>query len=213
MSSPIDRRRFLKQTTALGLTAAGLSLSFDRSAGPMPRPAPQEVPRPGGRRSYRGPNVILIRFGGGVRRLETILDPQKTFCPFVYHELFRNKGVLFDNVEIESNPGIVTSHGQGTLYLLTGRYDRYEDITGRAFSDRFEPKVPTIFEYFRREYDLPEHQTLIVNGEDRINEEFYTFSNNHQYGIRYRSTVLSLYRFKAPVYRPFELRRVGATAP
>src|SRR5262249_1694878 len=48
---------------------------------------------------------------------------------------------------------------------------------------------------------VPEHQALIINGEDRINEEFYTFSNHHQFGVRYRSTVLSLYRFKTFLLR------------
>src|SRR6185503_18966086 len=60
---------------------------------------------------------------------------------------------------------------------------------------------PTIFEYLRRSYDIPAHQALIVNGEDRINEEFYTFSNDHVFGVRYRSTVLSLYRYKTFLLR------------
>jgi len=40
-------------------------------------------------------------------------------------------------------------------------------------------------------------KTLIVNGEDRPDEEFYTFSNHFAYGINFRSNTLSLYRFKA----------------
>ncbi len=145
--------------------------------------------------------MILVRFGGGVRRRETILEPEKTYCPFIYHELYRNKGILFNNMEIESAPGVETSHGQGTLYLLTGQYDHYEDIERRFLAERFIPQAPTLFEYFRRHYDVPAHQALIVNGEDRINEEFYTFSNYHNYGIAYRSTVLSLYRFKTFLLR------------
>ncbi len=201
MSVVMDRRRFLLQTTVMGSAAAGLSLSFEP---PKPEVPAGGAARPAlvqGQRPYRGPNVILIRVGGGVRRRETILDPEHTYCPFIYHELYRNKGILFNNVQIEANPGIVTSHGQGTLYILTGRYDRYEDITHRFLADRFEPKVPTLFEYFRREYNIPPHQALIVNGEDRINEEFFTFSNHHLYGIRYRSTVLSLYRYKSFLLR------------
>src|SRR5262249_5905720 len=31
--------------------------------------------------------------------------------------------------------------------------------------------------------------------------EFYTFSNHHLYGVRYRSTVFSLYRFKTYLLR------------
>jgi hypothetical protein len=135
MPFPLGRRSFLCQAAGLGLGAAGVPLAFQhREAAPdgvcpaPPAGRPDAVPRPDAP-PYRGPNVILIRFGGGVRRLETILDPARTYCPFIYHELFCRQGILFNNVEIDSAPGIETSHGQGTLYLLTGKYDHYEDIT------------------------------------------------------------------------------------
>ncbi len=195
----MNRRTFLQNTAALG--AAGLSLSFAHQDQPAP-PQPDQ-PEPQGRIPYTGPNVILVRFGGGVRRRETVADPEHTYCPFIYHELWqRHGGLLFPNVELEAREGIVTSHAQGTLYILTGKYDRYEDISSKPLSDRFVPQVPTLFEYFRQKFDVPPHQALIVNSEDRIDEEFYTFSNHHVYGIRYRSTVLSLYRFKT-----YRLRR------
>ncbi|MCS6852470.1 MAG: hypothetical protein NZ700_15010 [Gemmataceae bacterium] len=195
------RRRFLRRAAALvGACSLGWGAGCDdageRSSATMADDGPATPRLP-----YRGPNVVVVRFGGGVRRRETILHSERTFCPFIYHELYRKRGILFSNVEIESAPGIETSHGQGTLYLLTGKYDQYEDISHKPFADRFEPKVPTIFEYLRKHYDIPEHQALIINGEDRINEEFYTFSNHHLYGVHYRSTVLSLYRFKTYLLR------------
>src|SRR5438105_1071855 len=204
-AEPIDRRRFLYQTatgavaltTSLGGCVENKQGQVDAAKMLAPQPDTPAGPRP----PYKGPNVILIRFGGGVRRLETIQSAELTHCPFVYHELYKKRGVLFNNVDIASTPGIDTSHGQGTLYLLTGRFDHYEDITHKPLADRFEAKVPTLFEYFRKQYDVPEHQALIINGEDRINEEFYTFSNHHLYGVRYRSTVLSLYRFKSYLLR------------
>ena len=190
----MNRRDFLQKTAVV--SAAALSLSFANQEQPepavQPQPAealPPPVPFPQDR-----PNVILVRFGGGVRRRETIEFPERTYCPFIYHELYqRHGGVLFSNVELEGMDGVVTSHAQGTLYLLTGKYDRYNDV---AAGYRFEPAAPTLFEYFRRKYDVPSQQALIVNSEDRIDEEFYTFSNSHIYGVRYRSQVLSLYRFK-----------------
>jgi hypothetical protein len=204
-TDPINRRRFLLQTAAgSAALAAGLSSGCDPKQTESParrRPPVPDVELVGPPAPYQGPNIILIRFGGGVRRLETVLHPDKTYCPFVYHELGGKHGIIFDNVDISSAPGIDTSHGQGTLYLLTGKYDHYEDITNKPFADRFEAKVPTIFEYFRKSYNVPEHQALIINGEDRINEEFYTFSNHHQYGVHYKSTVLSLYRFKTYLLR------------
>lgn len=150
-------------------------------------------------RDYRGPNVVIVRFGGGVRRRETI-DADHTYAPYLCHDLTK-RGTLFKNMEIEQLEGVETSHGQGTLYIVTGKYDRYKDVQGQFLGERFEAKVPTVFEYLRKEFNVPEHQTLIVNGEDRTNEEFYTFSNHHSFGVSYRSNVLSLYRFKTYLLR------------
>jgi hypothetical protein len=146
--------------------------------------------------------VIIVRFGGGARRRETI-DQQTTFAPFLCHE-FARRGTLFKTMEIDSftpTAGVDTSHGQGTLYIITGKYEKYKDITQKFLAERFESKVPTLFEYLRKTFDVPEYQTLIVNGEDRTNEEFYTFSNHHLYGINYRSNTLSLYRYKTFLLR------------
>jgi hypothetical protein len=154
------------------------------------------------KRPYRGPNVIIVRFGGGARRRETI-EPQTTYAPFLCHD-FVKRGTLFPRMEIDSftpMAGVDTSHGQGTLYIITGKYEKYKDITNKFLAERFESKVPTLFEYLRKAYDVPDYQTLIVNGEDRSNEEFYTFSNHHLYGINFRSNTLSLYRYKTFLLR------------
>jgi hypothetical protein len=182
-NNPIPRRTFLKGV------AAGAALF------PAAPALLAQSPKP----DYRGPNVVIVRFGGGVRRRETI-DPGHTYAPFLCHELTK-RGTLFKNMEIGSLEGVETSHGQGTLYIVTGKYDRYKDVRGQFLGERFEAKVPTVFEYLRKQFDVPEHQTLIVNGEDRTNEEFYTFSNHHLFGVNYRSNVLSLYRFKTYLLR------------
>ena len=151
------------------------------------------------RQTYNGPNLMIIRFGGGVRRRESI-DPEHTYSPYLCHELTK-RGVLFPKMEISSFEGIETSHGQGTLYIVTGKYEKFKDVGGKFLGARFESQVPTVFEYLRKQYDVPEHQTLIVNGEDRTDEEFYSFSNHHLFGAHFRSNVLSLYRFKTYLLR------------
>ncbi len=143
--------------------------------------------------------MVVIRFGGGVRRAETI-EPATSYSPFLVHELLP-RGVFYKDMRISPQEGVVTSHAHGTLYILTGRYDRYQDIEARLFSERFEPKAPTIFEYLRKAFAVAPHETLIVNGEDRANEDFLTFSEHHLYGVRYRSTTLSLYWFKLHLLR------------
>jgi hypothetical protein len=191
---PLPRRTFLKRV--LAGTGAAWSHDFLLHAQNLPDVAAPAKPL------YRGPKVILVRFGGGARRRETI-EPQTTYAPFLRHELAK-RGTLFTRMAIDSftpTVGVDTSHGQGTLYLITGKYEKYHDIKHKFLAERFAPNVPTIFEYLRKTYDVPDHQTLIVNGEDRSNEEFYTFSNHHLYGINYRSNTLSLYRYKTYLLR------------
>ncbi len=178
----MNRRTFLASSAA----AVASSPLTSRGADPA-RPA------------YGGPNVVIVRFGGGVRRQETVAEDAQ-YAPFLKHELAR-RGVLFPRMEIASRPGVQTSHGEGTLNILTGRYDVYKDVDSRFLGARFEAKVPTLFESLRKAYDIAEHQALIINGEDRIDEEFYSFSNHHLFGVDYRSSVLSLYRYKLYLLR------------
>jgi hypothetical protein len=202
-ASPLDRRRFLAGAAAgAGALAAGCIPADSDTPAPeqTARPEPPVV-TPTAYPSNR-PNVILVRFGGGVRRRETVQFPERTWCPFILQELAGKRGVLFANVEIASKPGVVTSHSQGTLYLLTGEYGHYEDLTGRPLAYRFTPTVPTLPEYLRRRYhDVAAHQAVIVNSEDRLYEEFCTVSNHAAFGSDCGATVLSLYRYKAYLLR------------
>ncbi len=197
METEMNRRKFLagaaSSVGALGLGGAGAIQSW--SASGFAQADQTALARP----DYKGPNIIIIRFGGGVRRLETI-DPQHTYSPYLVNVLMK-RGVFYPLMEIESREGLNTSHGEGTLNIITGKYDTYKDTSGKFLGERFEAKVPTLFEYMREAFNVPEHQTLIVNGEDRLQEEFFTFSNHHLYGVGYRSNVLSLYRFKIHVLK------------
>ena len=173
--STLSRRRFLTGAAAL-------------SAAPLVGAETTALTK------YEGPRVIIVRFGGGVRRRETI-DPDHTYCPFTCKELTK-RGTLFKDMLIEQREGIQTSHGEGTLNILTGKFDVYKDVENRIFGGRFEAKVPTVFEYLRKSFDIPDHETLIINGEDRTQEEFYSFSNHHLFGAEFKSETLSLFRFK-----------------
>ena len=114
----MNRRDFLQKSGALG--AAGLSLSFAyQDQPPQPEQPVLVEPEPQGRLPYTGPNVILVRFGGGVRRRETIDFPENTYCPFIYHDLYqRQGGVLFPKMEIESLEGCVKDRLQTTLQFF-----------------------------------------------------------------------------------------------
>ncbi len=143
--------------------------------------------------AYTGPNVILVRFGGGVRRAETI-DEATTWAPYLRHVL-APRGTFIPDLRIDRLEGVNTSHAEGTLNLLTGRYLAYRELSDLA-SDRLEPTEPTLFEYLRRAFAIPSHQVLLVNGEDRPQEEFFTFGAGDHFGVEYRSEMLSLHRYK-----------------
>lgn len=163
---------------------AGLGAALAATALPMPATA----------RAYRGPNIILVRFGGGVRRAETI-DAATTYAPYFRHVL-APRGTFIPDMRIAQLDGVATSHAEGTLNLLTGRYLAYRDAGSKFLTDRLEPTEPTLFEYIREAYDIPSHQVLLINGEDRPQEEFFTYGVHDHYGIDFRSEMLSLHRFK-----------------
>ena len=171
----MDRRSFT--LGSLGL-AAGL-------AAPLPGLAQSAA--------YEGPNVVLVRFGGGVRRAETI-DEAATWAPYLRHEL-APRGTFIPDLRIDKLEGVNTSHAEGTLNLLTGRYLAYRELS-EFLNDRLEPTEPTLFEYLRRSFDIPSHQVLLINGEDRPQEEFFTFGAGDHFGVEYRSEMLSLHRYK-----------------
>ena len=182
----MDRRTF-----NLGLGSAAAALS---------------VPAPARAQSYSGPNVILVRFGGGVRRVETIGEAT-TYAPYLRHVLAK-RGVFIPDMRIAQLDGVDTSHAEGTLNLLPGRYLAYRDAGSKFLLDRLEPTEPTLFEYLREGFDLPSHQALLINGEDRPQEEFFTYGVNEHYGIAYRSEMLSLHRFK--LYKTAAILAEGA---
>ncbi|MCX7289278.1 MAG: hypothetical protein NTW20_17525 [Rhodobacterales bacterium] len=169
----MDRRSFT-------LGSLGLAASL---AAPVPARA---------QGAYRGPNVVLVRFGGGVRRAETI-DEAATWAPYLRHSL-APRGTFVPDLRIDKLEGVNTSHAEGTLNLLTGRYLAYRDAS-EFLQDRLEPTEPTLFEYLRRSFDIPSHQVLLINGE-RPQEEFFTFGAGDHFGIDVRSEMLSLHRYK-----------------
>lgn len=163
-----------------GVTAAALAFGM---AGPAAAQGP-----------YRGPNIVIVRFGGGVRRAETI-EAATTYAPFLANVLAA-RGVLFSDMRIDALRGTDTSHAEGTLNILTGRYAAYRKVGSRGLAPLLEPTQPTLFEHMRRSFGLAQHEVLLVNGEDRPQEEYLTYGGHGHYGVAFRSEVIGLYRFK-----------------
>jgi hypothetical protein len=144
--------------------------------------------------SYRGPNVVIVRFGGGVRRKETI-EPDTSYAPFLARELIQ-RGVLLPAMSIAQLDGVETSHAEGTINILTGRYRAYADLSNGLFDQRLRPTVPTLFEAVRQRFAIPVHQVLMINGEDRQSEDFLLQAGHKHTGVDLPGEVLGLSRFK-----------------
>ncbi len=144
---------------------------------------------------YKGPNVIVIRYGGGVRRRETIA-PETSFSPFMLNQMIP-QGTLYNNMSIAELPNNETDHAQGTVNIMTGRYFGYtthqEDVSGNFL----RPSVPSIFEYLRENYALQAHEALIINGEDRAQDDGFHMHLHEEFGPTYRPELLSPTRFQA----------------
>ena len=174
---PLDRRTF-NHSLAASLGALALEARV----------------RPARAAAYRGPNVIIVRFGGGVRRAETI-EAGTSHAPYLIHELI-GRGTLIPDLRIADIKGMDTSHAEGTINILTGRYAAWRDAGSEFLLPKIEPTSPTLFEYLRKAFDIAAHQVLLVNGEDRPEEEFFSFARHRKFGGDFRAEVLSLYRYK-----------------
>ena len=150
-------------------------------------------------RAYSGPNVIIVRFGGGVRRTETIMG-KASYAPYMLNVLAK-RGTLIPNMSIAQLDDVDTSHAEGTLNILTGRYRGYSKVGTQGLAPLLEPNAPTLFEYVRKAYNIPAHQALLVNGEDRPQEEYLTYGGHAHYGVSYRSEVIGLFRYKIHKFR------------
>ncbi|MEM9471234.1 MAG: hypothetical protein AAGA00_04705 [Pseudomonadota bacterium] len=176
----------------IGRRAFNQGLAGAIAAGAMGGPA---VAAP----AYRGPNVIIVRFGGGVRRTETIADGT-TYSPYFLNVLAK-RGTLIPNLTIAQLQDVDTSHAEGTLNILTGRYKAYEKVGAQGLAPLLEPSEPTLFEALRKSFDIPAHQALLINGEDRPQEEYLTYGGHKHFGVSFRSEVVSLFRYKLHKFR------------
>lgn len=137
--------------------------------------------------------VVLVRYGGGVRRRESI-QAATSWSPYLVHDLLP-QGTLFRNMEMGTGKEIQTSHGQGTLFLLTGRYYNYKQEQGTVLGEHFVSPFPTLLELMRAQGAAP-HEVVVLNGENRPQEEHFTFSQHPDYGEEFQGSLLSKKAFE-----------------
>ena len=176
MTRPIDRRAFCRHLGG-SVVAAGLGPAL------LPGSARAEQPE-----RAEGPKVVIVRFGGGVRRLETIARGHRTFAPHLVNDLLP-RGTLWENVEMEPR---TTSHTLGTINLLTGSW--FPDPMPRGGAEEVVPHAPTLFELARKDLGLPQHEVLVCN--NYIHSEQLGFSEHPDFGEDHQPGLLSYYELE-----------------
>ncbi|MBK6896670.1 MAG: hypothetical protein IPH06_08780 [Alphaproteobacteria bacterium] len=185
MCGSLLTRRLFMQMTASATVFLGGQMFLPNSA----------LASPGPGKRYKGPNVIVIRYGGGVRRRETI-EPETSFSPFMLNRMIP-KGTLYRNMSIAELPNNETDHAQGTVNIMTGRYFGYTNHHEKIPGNFLRPSVPSIFEYLREAYALDAHEALIINGEDRAQDDGFHMHLDEKYASDLRPEMLSPTRFRA----------------
>ncbi|MCX7985015.1 MAG: alkaline phosphatase family protein [Bacteroidetes bacterium] len=116
-------------------------------------------------------NIIIVVIDGA-RYTETI--GTTSYMPYFWKYL-KPKGTLWTNFW---NEGITrTQHAHASL--ITGAWQTLEH--GSFVS------VPTLFELYRKEKNLPEHSTAIVVGKEKL--EMLSYSRAEGYGVQYRAPL------------------------
>ena len=83
-SPALPRRDFLRHL-AVGSSALAFGPTLMRASGaPAAVPAAADLTR----KAYSGPNLVIVRWGGGARRKESI-ETGTTYSPFLCHELLK----------------------------------------------------------------------------------------------------------------------------
>lgn len=128
--------------------------------------------------------MVIIRFGGGVRRLETILPDHPNFAPRLLHDLVP-LGTLWENVVMEPR---TATHSLGTINLTTGSY--FPGGTPE-FAEEVIPHVPTIFEVARKQLNLGMTEALVIN--NYIFGELVGWSRHPDFGATFQPGLMSFY--------------------
>ena len=185
----MNRRELLKGLTATTVGSVLVGRAFSRPSPPRPERGPASIidvearPLP-----WNGAprNVVVVRFGGGVRREETIGDGGRLLSPWLHEALIPN-GTLYPDLFIPWGAG--TGHMEGTIYLTTGTFAVEKQGLGIPEEGI---RHATMFEAYRAATQTPRHQVVVINNE-QLNTEFINYGDHPGLGRELGPTTLSLH--------------------
>ena len=161
----VDRRTFLKTAAAAGGAIAGSGLVAGEAFA-MPKGLSSLAPNT--------KRVIVIAFAGGVRSRETFMTPANVPTLTAMAE----EGVLYTRMRT-ANLG----HYGAALSIFTGISE------ARGIRDNARGPYPTLFEYVRRDLELPASDVWISTsgGAQQTN---YAYGLHEEYGAKFGANTL-----------------------
>jgi hypothetical protein len=166
-SAQLRRRSLLCTAAAAGAGLAAAPL-LGRSADVLAAPADPKTPR------SKTQHVIVVAFAGGVRQRDCIGTPQNV------PNLMRiaKKGSVLTSVKA-ANLG----HYGAALAIFTGCPE------AQGIRENARGSSPTLFEYLRKDADLPAHEVWLSTtaGAQTVN---FTYGTNPDYGAKYGANLI-----------------------
>lgn len=157
----LDRRRFLERSLAACAVGLATGLPFGRTVLGAPRPVRPE-----------GKNLVVVRFGAGVRFRDTFGGGDRTLTPHLRSQARR--GTLFSHVR---NDGELR-HDCATWTLLNGTYGPRQFARGAKLAEGLSYS-PTWLELYRKAFARPQDKLLAVGIEP--------CSRNEELGARFQA--------------------------
>ncbi len=131
-----------------------------------------------GRSSNVPKNKVILVIVGGVRRQETFSPQGFDNIPHLAREL-GPQSLFYADVRNEG----VTAHFNAISSILTGTWQRVGDWGENS------PTAPTIFEYFRKQLQLPASEAWIVASNKALTD-LIGCSSAHGYGVPFGANVV-----------------------
>jgi hypothetical protein len=170
----VDRRGFLKVSAAGAAGAMLAGSAFAEGGNPTPGPA-RGMGMDGQAPAAKGPgHFLLVAFAGGVRSLETVGKPSN--IPNLMK--IAGQGVVMPQVRA-ANVG----HYGAALSICTGCTEV------RGIRDNNRGPNPTLFEYARKQLDLPAQEVWLSTADGAQTANF-AFGNNAKYGQKYGANLI-----------------------
>jgi len=113
-------------------------------------------------KAYDTENVIVVVIDG-LRNEEAFDDSTHQYIPYMWNEL-RPLGTIYTEFY---NDFLATYTTPAHTAMITGQWHWQPNLFEQGYVD-IRPEAPTMFEYYRKHYSLPQATTMVVTGKSNL---------------------------------------------